>query len=169
MLGGYSRQWPRSRLAGLAVGLGLGTLTRFVFRRRYPGNVEQWVAWVNGDLLSAALAHTAVGPREISGVIDERIGDGYGVRFAWHTGVGYFVQPEGPLNVPNPAPAGQPYFALDTDSYWLADTSGHVLTVDAADLAARIQRLHDPVQERFESSIEDKLRDEVLIPREQTS
>ncbi len=64
-----------STVAALAPGracrrLGLRYVDEIRIPKALPGNVEQWVAWVNGDLLSAALAHTAVGPREISGVID---------------------------------------------------------------------------------------------------
>jgi uncharacterized protein (TIGR04255 family) len=132
-----------------------------------PGNVGQWSEWVDAALLPAAALRPTAGRRELSGAIDDTFADGFGVRFAWHTGTGHAVNPSGPLLVPDPSEPG-PYFALDTDSYWSATPGTEILGLGDAALVQRIQRLHEPVQEFFETSLTDRLRNEVLRPLEST-
>ena len=85
------------------------------------------------------------------------------MRFTWHTGHGHLVNPEGPLIVPEPGDPS-PYFALDTDSYWDARPGAEVLGLGDPALLERVRALHDPVQEYFEMSLTDRLRDEILQP-----
>ncbi len=128
-----------------------------------PGDPEQWSPWLDKSLLAASTARPTTGRRELSGVLDDSLEGGYGIRFAWHTGTGYAVQPQGPLIVPNPAEPG-PYFALDTDSFW---TANELLGLGDPVLLERIAKLHEPIKELFENCITGKLRNEVLLPEEE--
>lgn len=130
-----------------------------------PGNVEQWLDWVDDSLLPTVALRNRPGNcrREIAGVVDDTDDDGFGVRFAWHTGVGHAVQPVGPLVVPNPSPPG-PYLALDTDSYWTAQPGAEVLGLGDPALIDLVRKLHEPVQRYFEMTLTDRLRQEVLGP-----
>jgi uncharacterized protein (TIGR04255 family) len=129
-----------------------------------PGDVEQWIGWVDESLLAAAAARPSTGRRDVAGSIEDTFDEGYGIRFTWHTGTGYAVAPQGPLIVPDFAAPDQAYFALDTDSYWLP--AGGVVGLGDPTFTDRITKLHDPIKERFESCITDRLRDEVLLPQE---
>jgi uncharacterized protein (TIGR04255 family) len=128
-----------------------------------PGNVEQWREWINPELIPQVALKATASHREISGVIDDDRGRGFGVRFAWHTGTGHVVQPQGPLIVPNPSEAG-PYFAIDTDSYWNFVPGADILALGDPVLKQHVDSLHDPVHEFFEMSLTDRLRDEILVP-----
>jgi uncharacterized protein (TIGR04255 family) len=128
-----------------------------------PSNVEQWRHWINSDLIPPVALSETAGHREISGVIDEDRGEGFGVRFAWHTGIGHVVEPQGPLIVPNPSEAG-PYFAIDTDSYWNFAPGADILALGDPVLKQHVQALHEPVHDFFEMSLTDRLRKEILIP-----
>ena len=66
--------------------------------------------------------------------------------------------------VPDPADPG-PYFALDTDSYWSAN---EVLGLGDPSLIERVAKLHEPIKDLFETCITDKLRNEVLLPQEES-
>jgi uncharacterized protein (TIGR04255 family) len=130
-----------------------------------PGNVEQWRGWVDDALFPGVAFRERAGNarREIAGVVDDSSDDGFGVRFAWHTGNGHAVQPNGPLIVPDPSESG-PYLALDTDSYWMARPGTEVLGLGDPALLDRVRRLHEPVQDYFEMTLTDRLRNEVLGP-----
>jgi uncharacterized protein (TIGR04255 family) len=140
---------------------------RYVDEIRIPdaesGNVEQWRQWINPDLIPPVALKATDSHREISGVIDDDRDRGFGVRFAWHTGTGHVVQPQGPLIVPNPSEPG-PYFAIDTDSYWNFVPGGDILALGDPALKQHVDSLHDPVHEFFEMSLTDRLRSEILIP-----
>jgi len=130
-----------------------------------PGNVEQWRGWVDSSLFPgvAFRADLRQGRRDIAGVVDDMSDDGFGVRFAWHTGNGHAVQPVGPLIVPAPSEPG-PYLALDTDSYWMARPGTEILGLGDPALLERLHKLHEPVQAYFEMMLTDRLRNEVLGP-----
>jgi uncharacterized protein (TIGR04255 family) len=130
-----------------------------------PGNVQQWRGWVDDRLFPAVALRDRPqkSRREIAGVVDDTDDDGFGVRFAWHTGNGHAVQPVGPLIVPNPSPPG-PYLALDTDSYWVAQPGTQVLGLGDPGLINRVRKLHEPVQSYFEMTLTERLREDVLGP-----
>ncbi len=128
-----------------------------------PGNVEQWRPWINPDLIPPVALKATTGNREISGLIDDDRGDGFGVRIAWHTGTGHVVQPQGPLIVPHASEPG-PYFAIDTDSYWNFVPGADILALGDPTLKKYVDSLHDPVHEFFEMSLTERLRNEILIP-----
>jgi uncharacterized protein (TIGR04255 family) len=145
--------------------LGLRYVDEIRIPNAEPGNVEQWRGWVDDALFPAvALRDRAdTSKREIAGVVDDTSANGFGVRFTWHTGNGHAVQPVGPLIVPNPSPEG-PYLALDTDSYWLAQPGMDVIGLGDPALLERVHQLHEPVQNYFEMTLTDRLRQEVLGP-----
>lgn len=128
-----------------------------------PGNVEQWQGWVDDSLFpTVALRDRADNSRrEIAGVVDDTSANGFGVRFTWHTGNGHAVQPIGPLIVPDASPPG-PYLALDTDSYWEAQPGTDVVGLGDPALLERVHQLHEPIQNYFEMTLTDRLRQEVL-------
>jgi uncharacterized protein (TIGR04255 family) len=130
-----------------------------------PGNLEQWREWVDDSLFAkvALRERPRNSSREIAGVVDDTDDNGFGVRFAWHTGNGHAVQPVGPLIVPDPSPPG-PYLALDTDSYWVAQPGTEVVGLGDPTLLDRVRKLHEPVQDYFEMSLTGRLRQEVLGP-----
>lgn len=128
-----------------------------------PGRLEDWEPWIDPSRLPTIPTRDGHCQRSIASVIDDTLEDGFGVRFAWQTGVGYAVQPVGPLVVPDPAPPNQPFFLIDTDSRWNAEPGAPILALGEPQLLAAIERLHDPIQDLFEGSITDRLRDEVLI------
>ena len=147
--------------------LGLRYIDEIRVPNAQPGNVLQWRDWINVELLPAIALHETSRTREVSGVIEDTDDDGFGVRFAWHTGSGYVVAPNGPLIVPEPSEPG-PYFALDTDSYWSAKPGVDIVGLGDPALVDRVRRLHEPVQSFFETSLTDRLRSEVLRPLEAT-
>jgi uncharacterized protein (TIGR04255 family) len=140
---------------------------RYIDEIRIPAarsrNVEQWRDWVNPELIPPIALRMPQVDRDISGVIDDDRGNGFGVRFAWHTGTGHVVQPEGPLIVPDPSEPG-PYFAIDTDSYWNFIPRADILALGDPMLKQHVHSLHEPVHEFFEMSLTDRLRSEILIP-----
>lgn len=147
--------------------LGLRYIDEIRVPETQPGNTQQWRDWISAELLPGVALRTTGGRRDISGAIDDTHDDGYGVRFAWHTGTGHAVNPTGPLLVPDPSEPG-PYFALDTDSYWMTNPQSAILGLGDPGLLERIVRLHEPVQDFFESSLTDRLRTDVLRPLEST-
>jgi uncharacterized protein (TIGR04255 family) len=155
-------------VAGVAPGRACQRLgLRYVDEVRIPnvksGSVRQWCDWINNDLVPPVALKATEGHRDFSGVIDDTRDAGFGVRFAWHTGTGHVVQPQGPLLVPNPSEPG-PYFAIDTDSYWNFIPGTDILTLGDSALKQHVDSLHDPVHEFFEMSLTDRLRNEILIP-----
>jgi uncharacterized protein (TIGR04255 family) len=138
---------------------------RYVDEIRVPempaGSPHAWSEWIDARLFPPVALEESAAPRDLAGVIEESSGGGYAVRFSWHTGNGYAVQPVGPLLVPG-APQPGPYFGLDTDSYWQAQPGAPVLSFGDGSLVERVRRLHDPVQRFFERSLTDRLRTEVF-------
>jgi uncharacterized protein (TIGR04255 family) len=143
--------------------LGLRYIDEIRIPNAQPGNVQQWRDWINHELIPPVALRATEGYRDISGVIDDKRSDGFGVRFTWHTGTGHVVQPQGPLLVPDASDPG-PYFAIDTDSYWNFIPGADILTLGDAALKRHVDSLHDPVHEFFEMSLTDRLRNEILIP-----
>lgn len=141
---------------------------RYIDEIRVPGvragHVEDWEPWIEPSRLSTIPTSAGHRQRSIASVVDDTLDDGFGVRFAWQTGVGYAVQPTGPLLVPNPAPPDQPFFMIDTDSRWTAQPGEPILTLGEPELLPAIVHLHDQIQDLFETSITDRLRDEILQP-----
>lgn len=128
-----------------------------------PGDIGQWQGWIDDGLLPPVAVRTPEhgARREVAGALEDVRAGGFGVRFAWHTGDGYAVLPDGPLTIDNPCEPG-PYFALDTDSYWAAGPADPALTLADPELIERVRSLHEPVQEYFEMSLTDRLRDDVF-------
>ncbi|MCH7583274.1 MAG: TIGR04255 family protein, partial [Acidobacteria bacterium] len=71
---------------------------------------------------------------------------------------GQAVHGQGPLAV-DPVDTNQPYFLLDIDSFWEARSFEEY---DADRILEISDDLHRPVRSLFETSITDRLRDQVL-------
>lgn len=141
---------------------------RYVDEIRIPGihagDPAAWAEWLHPGLFPALDSDLSHRPqaREIKGMVEDDLGDQFGVRFAWQSGQGYIVDPHGRLHVPRPAPADQPFFALDTDSFWVEAPGGMSLTIESDELKTAIKRLHDPVEAFFEGSLTDRLRNDIF-------
>jgi uncharacterized protein (TIGR04255 family) len=70
------------------------------------------------------------------------------------------VAPQGPLAIARQTQP--PFFLVDIDSSWQAETETSPLTFDASAIADVLRSLHTPVRLLFEHSITDKLRDDLL-------
>jgi uncharacterized protein (TIGR04255 family) len=136
---------------------------RYIDEIRVPvvGPVDQaWAAWVDQSLLGPSV----VGPRhglfvsEWQGIVQFDAGQSRSVVLRYGPREGYAVDPKGDLARPN-VPAG-PFFLLDIDSFWTA--SSQIPEFSAAEILHRVDELHAPVGQLFESLITDRLRDEVL-------
>jgi uncharacterized protein (TIGR04255 family) len=141
---------------------------RFIDEIRVPGarsgHLEDWEPWIDPSRLPTIPTRAGHQERTIASAIDDTMEDGFGVRFAWQTGVGYAVQPVGPLIVPNPVPPNEPFFLIDTDSRWNSHPGGPIMALGKPGLLDAVERLHEPIQELFEGSITPRLRTEILQP-----
>jgi uncharacterized protein (TIGR04255 family) len=145
--------------------LGLRYVDEIRIPQKMSGDVVEWTDWMDPALFPPfVLSPARKKPLNFAGVVnDAKDEGGFGVRFAWHTGEGYAVQPDGPLRVPNPSAPG-PYLALDTDSYWSSEPGTEVLGLGDPLLLERISLLHEPVQEYFESHLTHRIRHDVFQP-----
>lgn len=136
---------------------------RYIDEIRVPdvGPVDQtWAAWVDQSLLGPSV----VGPRhglfasEWQGIVQFDAGQSRSVVLRYGPREGYAVDPKGDLTRPG-VPSG-PFFLLDIDSFWMA--SSEIPEFSAPEIMHRVDELHAPVGQLFESLVTDKLRDEVL-------
>lgn len=169
------RRWEDFRDGPVAnalttVGDGLGAIAgldrvglRFINEVRVPGMTSteplRWRDYITPELL--APADLAPG-REVKTVqMALHLGMGDGAEVLMRTGLleGRVVDDTGPLRLPRPPQPGT-FFLLDIDSFWSRGTTYEAW--DSARVLAIADRLHDPIDELFERSLTEKLRDDVL-------
>lgn len=144
-------------VAGLArIGL------RYIDEVRVPraeSDPQVWTAYIDQRLASGVtLLLENHGPASLQGTLQYDLGDGQHVVMRYGALRGQSVG-NAPLRRRE---IGQPgaYFLVDIDSYWTPDDPLPEFSVDdALDIC---DRLHRPVRELFEASINERLRDEVL-------
>lgn len=143
---------------------------RYIDEVRAPGVVEpsSWKDWIQPSLLG--LNHLAreveltndawqgiasySGPLGVSDLFDQM-----SLVLRYGVGDGYAIPAGGELRRHTPSPG--PFFLIDIDSFW-GPATGTVPSLDVDTVATVLEGLHTPVRALFESSITDKLRDEVL-------
>ena len=120
-----------------------------------------WMHWVDQSLVGPVVpSQDALGLRlsEHQGVAvfagehDQTLALRYGPR------EGYAIASNSELRRPMPAPG--PFFLLDIDSFWQPSEVSPTLELNS--VLSKLDELHMPVREMFESLITEKLRKEVL-------
>ena len=169
------RRWEDFRDGPVAkalttVGDGLGAIAgldrvglRFINEVRVPGltgtDPLRWRDYIAPELL--AVADLAPG-REVKTVqIALHLAIGNGTEVLMRAGLleGRVVDDTGPLRLPRPPQPGT-FFLVDIDSFWNRDP-----TYEAWDSARALEiadRLHAPIDDLFEKSLTEKLRQDVL-------
>jgi len=120
---------------------------------------EDWTDYVSEDLVAmmrladGSLVQTAQGALHLLTPSNDEILMRFG------TMEGFMVADSGPLALPTPIRDGA-FFLVDIDSYWARSATLDEFSV--SDALAISDRLHQPVNQLFEHSISEKLREEVL-------
>lgn len=148
---------------------GLGRVgLRYIDEIRVPDLVSptEWSGFITPDLL----APPSVGERDSNlsrlsweGVIQYSSANDRKLVLRYGALWGQAVVPGGPLRFPQAKVVEdreRPFFLLDIDSFWAAP--GEAEPFDERRLIDLFDDLHEPTRKVFESSITEKLRDEVL-------
>ena len=136
---------------------------RYIDEIRIPGvaDAPAWTGYIDQRLLGPGLfpefrAHAT----NVSADYD--LGDGLSLQMqaaSMPADAQPTVSPAGPLRLRSSGTG--PYFLLDTTGAWTL-TDGEVPRFVVDDVLQLCERLHDPLHQLFESSITERLRDEVL-------
>lgn len=135
---------------------------RYINEVRVPGageDVADWEPFVAPELL--ATARLAAGQRIRTMQLALHLDRGDGAELLMRSGLleGHVVDDTGPLRLPTPPQDGH-FFLIDMDSFWSRPAAYEEWrTASALEIA---DRLHEPIDDLFESCIQEKLRDEVL-------
>jgi uncharacterized protein (TIGR04255 family) len=161
----------------LTARLGVGALDgverlglRYIDEIRVPsvGDSSSWSDWIHQGLLGPT---QLAGELELSNDVWQGIStysgkldggpnfDRMSLVLRYGVGEGYAVSPDGDLRRKTPAPG--PFFLIDIDSYWGPASTG-VPMLDVDSVSRALEALHRPVRLLFETSITDRLRNEVL-------
>ena len=142
---------------------------RYIDEIRVPsvGDTSSWRDWIGPTLLGPnhladqlELTNDAwQGISTYSGKLDAGDFEQMSLVLRYGTGEGYALAPDGDLRRKTPPPG--PFFLIDIDSYWGPATQA-VPELDLNAVTSALEALHGPVRTLFESSITDRLRDEVL-------
>lgn len=144
-------------LAGLdRVGL------RFINELRIPSiadGVEGLRAYINSDLLAASRVMSRGELKTVQAALHLQLGDN--AELLMRSGIleGRMVDDSGPLRLTSPPQSGR-FFLIDIDSFWT--NTGALDEWNTAEAIAISDRLHEPIDELFESCITDTLRDDIL-------
>jgi uncharacterized protein (TIGR04255 family) len=144
-------------LAGLdRVGL------RYINEIRVPltsGTTHHWHTYVNRDLLAPAAITSRGALKTVQVALHLQVEDQSELLLRSGILEGHVVDNSGPLQLPSP-PKDGPFFLIDIDSFWTR--SGALDEWNTAGALAISNRLHDPIDELFETCITEALRDDVL-------
>lgn len=137
---------------------------RYVDELRVPVAISalaEWAAYVDGSLIGpVGLAPGS--PVQSFGAIETQIAERQGLAMRYGSlPHGRLVDPNGPLRSPHNDPDDEPFFFIDIDSYWTAPEDDMPEFVTQAILGI-CNDLHSPTRTMFESSITEKLRNDVL-------
>lgn len=143
---------------------------RYIDEIRVPsvGDSSSWADWIHQGLLGPDHLSGELelgndvwqGISAYSGALDGGPDfDRMSLVLRYGVGEGYALNPEGDLRRKTPAPG--PFFLIDIDSFWGPATAG-VPMLDVESVSRALEALHGPVRVLFESSITDRLRNEVL-------
>lgn len=135
---------------------------RYINEVRVPGAAEEVADWEN--FIAPALlatARLAAGQRIRTMQLALHLDRGDGAELLMRSGLlkGHVVDDTGVLRLPSPPEDGH-FFLIDVDSFWSRPAAYDEWRTDAVLEIA--DRLHEPIDDLFESCIQEKLRDEVL-------
>ena len=123
--------------------------------------LADWAQWISPNLVAPLMLDDGVLPSQGTVLLQYGTTPGFvTVLRAGPSATGRAVQEGGPLRLPFETPDG-PYFLLDTDASW-ADPDRQIPEFDVERIAEIFDTLHEPCRRLFESSITQRLRDEVL-------
>lgn len=159
-------------LAVQAIGDKLGAIAgldrvglRYINEVRVPGagaDVADWSHFITPELL--ATGALAAGQRVRTMQVALHLDRGDGAELLMRAGLleGHVVDDTGALRLPSPPQPGH-FFLIDMDSFWSRPAAYDQWSTERALEIA--DRLHDPIDDLFESCIQEKLREDVLRRR----
>lgn len=159
-------------LALQAIGDELGAIAgldrvglRYINEVRVPGagaDVADWSHFITPELL--ATGALAAGQRVRTMQLALHLDRGDGAELLMRAGLleGHVVDDTGALRLPTPPQPGH-FFLIDMDSFWSRPAAYDQWSTERALEIA--DRLHDPIDDLFESCIQEKLREDVLRRR----
>lgn len=136
---------------------------QYIDEIRIPGiaDARAWTTYIDERLLGPGLFHEF--PARATNVsADYDLGEGLSLQMraaSMPADAQPTVSPAGPLRLRSSGTG--PYFLLDTTGAWTL-TDGEVPRFIVDNVLELCERLHDPLHHLFESSITERLRDEVL-------
>ena len=137
---------------------------RFIDEVRLPVAVtalNQWAAYVDPSLTSA-VGLVPGSPLQLVGMIETTIAEQRSLVMRYGAQPrGRIVDPNGPLRIPHDDPEDQPLFFIDIDSCWTSPEDD-LPPFDTTTILGICNELHVPTREVFESSITEKLRQDVF-------
>lgn len=133
---------------------------RYIDEIRVPESIEdaaQWTEWVTPGLLPSI--ESTPGPLKTSqGIALFDLGDSAQLQFQFAAVNGKPVVSGSPLRRQSVPEAG-PFFVLDLDSFWQAETPEKSTDFSLEFLRSTLSRLHAPMGQVFQSALTDRLRD----------
>lgn len=120
---------------------------------------RDWAGYVSPSLLCGIELDDVLVPQRTEGLAEFYVDDGQRTVMRFGAMTGWVVDPGGPLRLGRSDDGA--FFLIDLDSFWLP-TDGGIPEFDVEQVIATVERLRNPVRTLFESSITDRLRDEVL-------
>ncbi len=133
---------------------------RYIDEIRVPGDGPvDWSQWVAPSLLAPNLADIDLPISQWQGVSIYGSQPGQMLVARYGPRVGHAIDPDSDLRRIRGSDGGE-FFLVDIDSFWTPD--GDVPEFDTKSIQQRSDELHRPVRRLFESTITDKLRNEVL-------
>ena len=127
------------------------------------GGIESpsdWEPYIAASLLAGLHLDDRYPPASSQGIAEFDVADGQKTVMRFGAMRGFVVDPNGPLRLRRTGEG--PFFLLDLDSYWAATPDIEIPEFSSDAVHEICLRLRAPVRALFESSISDRLRDEVL-------
>lgn len=135
---------------------------RYINEIRVPGagaDLAGWREFIAPELLATAGLAAGQSIRTMQLALHLDRGDGAELLMRAGLLEGHVVDDSGALRLPSPPKPGH-FFLIDMDSFWSRPAAYDEWSTERALQVA--DRLHDPIDDLFESCIQEKLRDEVL-------
>ena len=128
--------------------------------------LADWASYVNPSLLAGVTLSEGLTPLRTEGLAEFDIGNGQRTVMRFGAMRGWVADPSGPLRLRRSADGL--FFLLDIDSFWQPGDEGPPEFSKEAVLDT-CAKLREPIRRIFESSITEKLREEVLRKEVRTS
>ena len=134
---------------------------RYINEIRVLSKISQpkdWHEWINADLLTPLKVAQPTGQSMILGQLGITTTEHCAIHLWFGMSEGHVIE-DGILKLPNGTGQG-PFFLLDIDSFWI--NQGNLEKFDLEKTIATSNKLHQPINQLFETCITEKLRNEVL-------